>query len=208
MMNDFIPAARPLIGDEEREAVDRVLRSGVLAQGPEVAAFEREFADHFELGRPCVVAISRILTCSPISRTNTSPSVPIEPASRTSWQASGMSMKKRSTSGWVTVIGPPLCICAANACTTEPREPSTLPKRTETYRPGWVRAKSAVSRSATRLLWPRMPVSTLTSTTPACAPARKSARTSSRCTRNADPRPTPWYPASRCLHSASMRSSQ
>lgn len=54
MSDDFIPAAKPLIGDEEREAVDRVLRSGMLAQGPEVAAFEREFSDHFELGRPCI----------------------------------------------------------------------------------------------------------------------------------------------------------
>jgi len=58
MTNDFIPAARPLIGHEEREAVDRVLRSGMLAQGPEVAAFEREFAEHFELGRPCVAVNS------------------------------------------------------------------------------------------------------------------------------------------------------
>ena len=40
----MIPAAKPLIGDEERAAVDRVLRSGMLAQGPEVAAFEEEFA--------------------------------------------------------------------------------------------------------------------------------------------------------------------
>jgi perosamine synthetase len=39
-----IPAARPEIGELEREAVDRVLRSGVLAQGPEVAAFENEFS--------------------------------------------------------------------------------------------------------------------------------------------------------------------
>ena len=46
-MTDLIPAAKPLIGDEERAAVDRVLRSGMLAQGPEVAAFEQEFADHF-----------------------------------------------------------------------------------------------------------------------------------------------------------------
>ena len=37
----MIPAAKPLIGDEEREAVDRVLRSGMIAQGPEVAAFEQ-----------------------------------------------------------------------------------------------------------------------------------------------------------------------
>ncbi len=40
----MIPAARPEIGDEERAAVDRVMRSGMLAQGPEVAAFEKEFS--------------------------------------------------------------------------------------------------------------------------------------------------------------------
>lgn len=49
----MIPAAKPLIGDEEREAVDRVLRSGMLAQGPEVAAFEEEFSKHVG-GRHCV----------------------------------------------------------------------------------------------------------------------------------------------------------
>ena len=43
-MTEFIPPAKPLIGDEERAAVDRVLRSGMLAQGPEVAAFEQEFS--------------------------------------------------------------------------------------------------------------------------------------------------------------------
>ncbi|MDI2099415.1 DegT/DnrJ/EryC1/StrS family aminotransferase [Ruicaihuangia caeni] len=41
----MIPAARPEIGEEERAAVDRVMRSGMLAQGPEVAAFETEFAE-------------------------------------------------------------------------------------------------------------------------------------------------------------------
>ncbi len=40
-MNDFIPPAKPLIGDEERAAVDRVLRSGMLAQGPEVRPSSR-----------------------------------------------------------------------------------------------------------------------------------------------------------------------
>jgi dTDP-4-amino-4,6-dideoxygalactose transaminase len=39
-----IPLARPLIGAEERAAVDAVLTSGALAQGAEVAAFEEEFA--------------------------------------------------------------------------------------------------------------------------------------------------------------------
>jgi perosamine synthetase len=40
----MIPIARPQIGPEEEEAVLRVLRSGRLVQGPEVAAFEEEFA--------------------------------------------------------------------------------------------------------------------------------------------------------------------
>lgn len=53
-----IPAARPIIGDEERAAVDRVLRSGMLAQGPEVAAFEQEFADAVVGGRRCVAVNS------------------------------------------------------------------------------------------------------------------------------------------------------
>ncbi len=55
---EFIPPARPLIGDEERTAVDRVMRSGMIAQGPEVAAFEREFADHFVDGRDTVAVNS------------------------------------------------------------------------------------------------------------------------------------------------------
>lgn len=49
----MIPAANPIIGKEEREAVDRVLRSGGLAQGPEVASFEEEFSQHVA-GRHCV----------------------------------------------------------------------------------------------------------------------------------------------------------
>ena len=57
-MNEFISPAKPLIGDEERAAVDRVLRSGMLAQGPEVAAFEKEFSEHFRLGRACVAVNS------------------------------------------------------------------------------------------------------------------------------------------------------
>lgn len=49
----MIPAALPIIGDSEREAVDRVLRSGMIAGGPEVEAFEREFSEHVD-GRECV----------------------------------------------------------------------------------------------------------------------------------------------------------
>jgi perosamine synthetase len=56
-VTEFIAPAKPIIGDEERAAVDRVLRSGMVAQGPEVAAFEREFSAHFVDGRS-VVAVN------------------------------------------------------------------------------------------------------------------------------------------------------
>ncbi|KZC02102.1 hypothetical protein AU375_01653 [Methylobacterium radiotolerans] len=63
-------------------------------------------------------------------------------------------------SGWVTVTGPPRAICALNTGTTEPTEPSTLPKRTAISRVGWSgRAACAASRawatiSAKRLVTP------------------------------------------------------
>ena len=40
-----IPIANPRMGLEEREAVDKVMQSGIIAQGPEVAKFEKEFAN-------------------------------------------------------------------------------------------------------------------------------------------------------------------
>ncbi|WP_392670466.1 DegT/DnrJ/EryC1/StrS family aminotransferase [Streptomyces sp. LN785] len=52
-----IPAARPVIGDEEIEAVVRVLRSGSVVQGPEVAAFEEGFSELVG-GRHCVAVNS------------------------------------------------------------------------------------------------------------------------------------------------------
>lgn len=42
----MISIAKPLIGKEEEEAVLRVLRSSCIARGPEVAAFEKEFAEY------------------------------------------------------------------------------------------------------------------------------------------------------------------
>lgn len=53
----MIPAAQPIVGAEEREAVDRVLRSGMLAQGPEVKAFEDEFSEIVG-GRHCIAVNS------------------------------------------------------------------------------------------------------------------------------------------------------
>lgn len=58
MTQNTIPAAKPIIGEEERAAVDRVMRSGMIAQGPEVAAFEKEFAEALVGGRTCVAVSS------------------------------------------------------------------------------------------------------------------------------------------------------
>ncbi len=58
MTREFIPPAKPIIGDEERTAVDAVLRSGMVAQGPQVKAFEEEFAAQMVSGRECVAVNS------------------------------------------------------------------------------------------------------------------------------------------------------
>lgn len=52
-----IPPARPVIGEREIEAAVRVLRSGMVVQGPEVAAFEQEFSEIVD-GRHCVAVNS------------------------------------------------------------------------------------------------------------------------------------------------------
>jgi len=52
----LIPVARPSIGVEEFDAVRRPLESGWLTQGPEVAAFEREFAAFVDAPHACAVS--------------------------------------------------------------------------------------------------------------------------------------------------------
>jgi perosamine synthetase len=51
-----IPIVRPDLGEDEVEAVAEVIRSGWIAQGPAVAAFERELGD--AVGAPHAVAVS------------------------------------------------------------------------------------------------------------------------------------------------------
>lgn len=56
-MNDPIPLAQPRLDEDEIAAAVRVLRSGHLVQGPEVAIFEQEFAALVD-GRDCVAVNS------------------------------------------------------------------------------------------------------------------------------------------------------
>ncbi|MFI5331004.1 MAG: DegT/DnrJ/EryC1/StrS family aminotransferase [Desulfobaccales bacterium] len=51
-----IPVARPTLGEEEAAATRRAILSGWVVQGPEVAAFEQEFAA--QMGAPLAVACS------------------------------------------------------------------------------------------------------------------------------------------------------
>ncbi|MFQ5692607.1 MAG: DegT/DnrJ/EryC1/StrS family aminotransferase [Nitrospinota bacterium] len=55
-MASLIPHSRPTVGEEEAEAATAAVRSGQIAEGPRVAAFEAEMARY--LGRPEAVALS------------------------------------------------------------------------------------------------------------------------------------------------------
>ena len=56
----MIPIARPEMGEAEAEAARRVILGGWITQGPEVAAFEREFAE--VVGAPHACAVSNCTT--------------------------------------------------------------------------------------------------------------------------------------------------
>jgi len=51
-----IPVAKPVLDEQEVEAVRRVILSGWVTQGPEVAAFEQEFADYVGAQHACAVS--------------------------------------------------------------------------------------------------------------------------------------------------------
>jgi dTDP-4-amino-4,6-dideoxygalactose transaminase len=56
MSKEFVPVARPQLGPEEVSAAGRAILSGWVTQGPEVAAFEREFAAFVDSLHACAVS--------------------------------------------------------------------------------------------------------------------------------------------------------
>jgi len=55
-VNTMIPVARPWMGEQEADAARRAILSGWVTQGPEVAAFEREFAAAVGATHACAVS--------------------------------------------------------------------------------------------------------------------------------------------------------
>jgi dTDP-4-amino-4,6-dideoxygalactose transaminase len=68
-----VPIVRPALGSAEIEATTRVIRSGWVTQGPEVAAFEREFAAAVDAAHAvavsnCTVALQLALQVAGVQR--------------------------------------------------------------------------------------------------------------------------------------------
>ncbi len=56
MKSEFLPIAKPWLDEEDVQAAGRAILSGWVTQGPEVAAFESEFASFVGAKYACAVS--------------------------------------------------------------------------------------------------------------------------------------------------------
>ena len=68
-----INIAKPLLDDEEIDAVSRVISTGMIASGPETEKFEQEFADYVGVEYACAVNNGTSALCLALSAAGISP---------------------------------------------------------------------------------------------------------------------------------------
>lgn len=73
MKNLSIHIAQPILGQEEINAITRVIHSGMIASGPETAAFEKEFADFVGCKYACAVNNGTSALCLALAAIGVSP---------------------------------------------------------------------------------------------------------------------------------------
>ena len=68
-----IRIAQPILGDEEIEQVSKVIKSGMIASGPETSMFEQEFSKYVGSKYACAVNNGTSAICLALSSAGVGP---------------------------------------------------------------------------------------------------------------------------------------